>query len=74
MKTQPRARPNNVKEQIVRQREFKNIRLAGEEVAEFDYRPAACRKTYRMVVVQEVPGRQPRASRSCSTTTATSST
>lgn len=53
VKTQPRARPDKVKERIVRQREFKNIRLTGEEVAEFDYRPAASRKTYRMIVVKK---------------------
>ena len=53
VQTKPRARPNNVKEQVVRQREFKNIRLLGEEVAEFEYRPVACRKTYRMIVVKK---------------------
>jgi hypothetical protein len=34
-------------------REFENIRLQHEEVAEFDYRPGACRKTYRVVVVRK---------------------
>ena len=54
VKTGPRARPNKTKEQVVRERAFKNQRLVGEEVAEFDYRPAACRKTYRMVVVKKL--------------------
>ena len=53
VKTEPRARPDNVKEQIVRQRQFKNIRLQSEDVAEFDYQPVACRKSYRMVVVRK---------------------
>jgi hypothetical protein len=53
MQTQPRERPDNVKEQVVREREFKNIRLVGEEVAEFEHRPAACQKTYRMIVVKK---------------------
>jgi hypothetical protein len=53
IKTQPRARPQKVKEQIVRQREFENLRLAGEEVAEFCYRPGACQKLYRLVVVRK---------------------
>ena len=35
------------------ERGFKNIRLTGEAVAEFDYRPVACQKTYRMVVVKK---------------------
>ncbi|MGB2986013.1 MAG: IS1380 family transposase [Phycisphaerae bacterium] len=53
VKTVPRERPDNVKERIVREREFKNIRLKSEEVAEFPYRPGACKKTYRMVVVRK---------------------
>jgi hypothetical protein len=53
VQTKPRARPDNVKEQVVRQREFKNIRLVDEEVAEFEYRPTACKKTYRMIVVKK---------------------
>jgi DDE family transposase len=53
VQTQPRQRPNNVKERIVVAREYKNIRLVSEQVAEFDYRPTACRKTYRLVVVRK---------------------
>lgn len=51
VKTKPRTRPENVKEQIVERREFKNIKLVAEHVAEFSYRPGKCRKTYRVVVV-----------------------
>ena len=51
VKTQPRRRPENVKQQIVEAREFKNIRLKGEYVAEFSYRPSKCQKSYRVVVV-----------------------
>jgi Transposase DDE domain group 1 len=53
VKTRPRARPEKIKERIVTERQFKNIRLTGEAVAEFDYRPAACHKTYRMIVVKK---------------------
>ena len=53
IKTKPRQRPDNVKEAVVVQREFENQRLQSEEVAEFNYRPAACRQTYRMVVVRK---------------------
>jgi hypothetical protein len=53
VKTKPRRRPQNVKERIVRERGYKNLQLVGEEVAEFDYRPTACGKTYRMVVVKK---------------------
>lgn len=53
VKTKERRRPLNYKEQVVKEREFENIRLTSEEVAEFDYRPAHCKKTYRMVVVRK---------------------
>jgi Transposase DDE domain group 1 len=51
VQTEPRQRPDNVKQQIVEEREFEDIRLVKEHVAEFNYRPAKCRKTYRVVVV-----------------------
>ena len=51
VRTQPRSRPQNVKEKVVEQREFENIRLVKEYVAEFDYSPTKCGKTYRVVVV-----------------------
>jgi len=51
--TEERSRPANVKERIVREREFKNIRLSSEDVTEFDYRPTACRKIYRMVALRK---------------------
>jgi hypothetical protein len=51
VKTQPRKRPENVKERIVETRNYDNIRLQQEWVAEFSYRPTACEKAYRIVVV-----------------------
>jgi hypothetical protein len=53
VKTKPRQRPDNVKEARVVAREFENQRLRSEEVAEFNYQPTACTKTYRMVVVKK---------------------
>jgi hypothetical protein len=53
LKTQPRSRPVNVKERIVAEREYKNIRLQSEHVAEFAYRPTKCNQTYRMVVLRK---------------------
>jgi hypothetical protein len=53
VKTAPRQRPDNVKEAMVVAREFENQRLRSEEVAEFNYRPTACQKTYRMVVIKK---------------------
>ena len=53
VKTQERQRPENVKEQIVKKREFKNIRTVSEQVAEFSYRPGKCKKTYRVIVLRK---------------------
>lgn len=51
VKTSPRARPQDVKQQVVEQREFTDIRLIKEHLAEFSYRPAKCNRDYRVVVV-----------------------
>jgi hypothetical protein len=53
VETEERSRPRNVKEAIVVKREFTNIRLRSEDVAEFAYSPTKCEKTYRMVVVRK---------------------
>jgi hypothetical protein len=51
--TKPRAKPPRIKQRIVEERGFKDIRLEDEWVAEFAYRPHACRHTYRMVAVRK---------------------
>ena len=53
VKTEPRCRPVNVRERIVIEREYKNIRLSSEDVAEFEYSPVKCKKTYRIVVLRK---------------------
>jgi len=53
MKTEPRQRPDNVKEKIVKARKFKNKKLEGEHVAEFEYQPTKCKRTYRVVVLRK---------------------
>ena len=53
VQTRARRRPDNVKEAVAVARQFENRRLQSEEVAEFNYQPTACRKTYRMVVVKK---------------------
>jgi len=52
-RTGERWRPDNVKDRIVRARGFETLRLQSEEVAEFEYRPHACKHSYRMVVVRK---------------------
>jgi Transposase DDE domain group 1 len=49
----PRKRPERIKDQIVRQREFEDLTRIKEEVAEVDYRPVACQRTYKLVIVRQ---------------------
>lgn len=42
IKTHERSRPENVKARIVEEKGYKNLRLLGEEVAEFEHGPTAC--------------------------------
>jgi len=53
VKTDERKKPENVKERIVKERGFKNIRTNFEDVTEFDYRPGKCKKTYRIVALRK---------------------
>jgi hypothetical protein len=43
----------NEKERIVREREYVNLELRHEDVAEFEYQPGKCTRPYRMVVVRK---------------------
>jgi hypothetical protein len=53
VKTKPRQRPERVKDKIVRERGYEVLRLKDEQVAEFSYRPTACKQSYRMIVVRK---------------------
>jgi hypothetical protein len=53
IKTVPRERPPRHKAQIVRERGFRAIHTLEEMVAEFPYRPVACDRSYRVVVVRK---------------------
>jgi hypothetical protein len=53
VKTEQRTRPRAVKEEVVRRKGYKDIRLVAEHVAVFDYRPVACTKDYRVVVLRK---------------------
>lgn len=48
-----RQKQPRIKEQIVRERGYKNLRLVREDVAEFEYRPKKCKRSYRMVVLRK---------------------
>ena len=51
--TTPRARPRNVKDEIVRERNYKVLRQAAEDVVEFSYRPGNCKRDYRVVALRK---------------------
>jgi Transposase DDE domain group 1 len=53
IKTAPRAARERHKDRVVTEREFKTLKLTGEDVAEFEYRPVACKKAYRMIVLKK---------------------
>jgi hypothetical protein len=53
IRTMPRRARERHKERIVAERQFGTLKLVGEEVAEFDYRPVACKKAYRVVVLRK---------------------
>jgi hypothetical protein len=53
VETAPRTQRENVKEAIVKEKGYTNIRLCSEEVAEFLYRPGKCRRTYRVIVLRK---------------------
>jgi hypothetical protein len=48
-----RAKPPWVKEQIVRERGYRNLCLAREDLAEFEYRPTKTDRPYRIVVLRK---------------------
>lgn len=53
VKTKERPKPERVKKRIIKEREYKNLRLCSEQVAEFPYRPLKCSRDYRIVVVRK---------------------
>ena len=54
--TAPRQQPERVKAEIVKRRGYETIHTLEEKVAEFTYRPVACRRDYRVVVVRKLLG------------------
>jgi hypothetical protein len=53
IKTVPRQARERHKERVVSERQFNTLKPLGEEVAEFEYRPVACEKSYRVVVLRK---------------------
>ncbi len=53
VKTAPRRRPENIKKKIVKQKGYRNLHLDSEEIVEFEYSPARCKKDYRVVALRK---------------------
>ena len=53
VRTKTRKRPERVKQQVVDERGFKDIRLVEEWVGETTYQPGACKRAYRLIIVQK---------------------
>ena len=53
IRTSPRQARERPKDRVVAQRQFDTLKLVGEEVAEFEYRPVACKKSYRVIVLRK---------------------
>jgi hypothetical protein len=51
--TEPRRKPQRVKDAIVRFKGYTNKKLVGESVTEFNYQPIKCGRSYRLVVVRK---------------------
>lgn len=51
--TGERDKPRRVKEKVIQRRDFVNLKLVREHVAEFEYRPTQCQQPYRMIVVRK---------------------
>ena len=53
IRTEARRRPERVKEQIVVQKGYQNLKLVAEHVAAIAYQPGQCAQKYRMVIVRK---------------------
>jgi hypothetical protein len=51
--TTARTRPVKVKDDIVRERNYKVLRQTAEDIVEFSYRPGKCKRDYRVVALRK---------------------
>jgi hypothetical protein len=51
--TEPRPKAFRFKEQVVVEREFKNHKLLGEDLAELEYQPLKCGRKYRLIILRK---------------------
>lgn len=48
-----RAKQPRIKQEIIREREYLNLRLISEDTAEFEHRPTKAKRAYRIVVLRK---------------------
>ena len=53
VKTRERSKPQDVKRRVIRDRHFEHLHLKAEHVAEVEYRPAKCKKAYRLIICRK---------------------
>jgi hypothetical protein len=53
IETEPRRKAQRIKEAIVQFKGYRNKKLVGESVTQFDYQPLKCERSYRLVVVRK---------------------
>ena len=49
-----RAKKQNYREEIVEESEWLNLKTIQEDVAEIQYRPAKCKRSYRMIILRKL--------------------
>lgn len=53
IRTEPRQKRERIKEQVVVQMGYKNLKLVAEDIAEIEYQPAKCARPYRLVILRK---------------------
>ena len=54
VKTEERKKPENIKDQVVKSRNFTNLHTECEFFAEIEYKPGKCQKSYRLIVIRKI--------------------
>lgn len=54
IKTEERKKPENIKAQVVKNRNFKNLQTECEFFAEVEYKPGKCQKSYRLIAIRKI--------------------
>jgi len=53
IRTEPRRKPERVKQRMVEQNGYRNLKLVAEDVLEIEYRPGKCEQNYRLIMLRK---------------------